>query len=349
MSCAAPSPPRPWRWRGALSATLLALFYVLPWLRWDGRQALLLDLAARRFDLFGWTLWPDDIGMLLGLLAVLAVGLALLTHLAGRVWCGHACPQTLWMRAFDSIARGLAQGLPPRAATVATRLCWVLLSLWTGITFVGLFSPIHGLLGLPAASGWSGWKVFWVLFYAGATYGNAGFLREQVCRSLCPFARLQPLLTDPHTPRMLYDAPRAEPRGARPAALGGVQARGRGLLDPVTAQDYVFRAAHPLLAGPMPTFSADRLGDCTDCGACVTACPMQLDIRHGPQADCLACGACLEACAQHQHRAGFGPGLVRYCSPQVMAGQPPRGWRTRTTVLASLLAALLACGAWRLC
>jgi len=328
---------------------LLALFYVLPWLRWDGRQALLLDLAARRFDLFGWTLWPDDIGMLLGLLAVLAVGLALLTHLAGRVWCGHACPQTLWMRTFDGIARVLAQGLPPRAATVATRLCWVLLSLWTGITFVGLFSPIHGLLGLPAASGWSGWKVFWVLFYAGTTYGNAGFLREQVCRSLCPFARLQPLLTDPHTPRMLYDAPRGEPRGARPAALGGVQARGRGLLDPVTAQDYVFRAAHPLLAGPMPTFSADRLGDCTDCAACVTACPMQLDIRHGPQADCLACGACLEACAQQQHRAGFGPGLVRYCSPQVMAGQAPRRWRTRTTMLASLLAALLACGAWRLC
>lgn len=349
MSCALPSVPRPWRWRGALSATLLALFYVLPWLRWDGRQALLLDLAARRFDLFGWTLWPDDIGMLLGLLAVLAVGLALLTHLAGRVWCGHACPQTLWMRAFDGIARVLAQGLPPHTATVVTRSCWVLLSLWTGITFVGLFSPIHGLFGLPAASGWSGWKVFWVLFYAGATYGNAGFLREQVCRSLCPFARLQPLLTDPHTPRMLYEARRGEPRGARPVALGGVQARGRGLLDPVTAQDYVFRAAHPLLAGPMPTFSADRLGDCTDCAACVTACPMQLDIRHGPQADCLACGACLEACAQQQHRAGFGPGLVRYCSPQVMAGQAPRWWRTRTTVLASLLAALLACGAWRLC
>ncbi len=159
---------------------------------------------------------------------------------------------------------------------------------------------------------------------------------------------MQPLLTDPHTPRMLYDARRGEPRGARPFGLGGVLGRGRGLLDPVTAQDYVFRAAHPLLAGPMPTFSADRLGDCSDCAACVRACPMQLDIRQGPQADCLACGACLDACAQEQHQAGFGPGLVRYCSPQAMAGQPRQWWRARTLALLSMLLALLACGAWRL-
>ncbi|HYQ24248.1 4Fe-4S dicluster domain-containing protein [Stenotrophomonas sp.] len=348
MNRAPLSLPRPWRWRGVLSAALLALFYVLPWLRWNGRQALLLDLTARRFDLFGWTLWPDDVGVLLGLLAVLAVSLALLTHLAGRVWCGHGCPQTLWMRAFDGIARALARWLPARVAGPATRLSWLLLSLWTGITFVGLFSPIQDLLGAATHAGWTGGELFWVLFYSAATYGNAGFLREQVCRSLCPFARLQPLLTDPHTPRMLYDARRGEPRGPRPPALGGVLGRGRGLLDAVTAQDYVFRAAHPLLAGPMPTFSADRLGDCLDCAACVSACPMQLDIRHGPQADCLACGACLEACAQQQHRAGFGPGLVRYCSPQRMAGQARHWWRPRTTALASLLLALLACGAWRL-
>ena len=348
MSTATPPLPRPWRWRGALTAALLLSFYASPWLRWDGRQALLFDLRARRFDLFGWTLWPDDVGVLLSLLAVLGVALALLTHLAGRVWCGHACPQTLWTRAFDGIARALAHALPARAAAVTTQLSWLLLSLWTGITFVGLFSPIHALLGAAAHGGWSGWETFWVLFYAGATWGNAGFLRQQVCRSLCPFARVQPLLTDPHTPRMLYDARRGEPRGARPPALGGVLGRGRGLLDPTTAQDYVFRAAHPLLAGPMPTFSADRLGDCLDCAACVAVCPMQLDIRHGPQADCLACGACLEACAQQQHRAGFGTGLVRYCSPQAMAGQPRRHWRPRTTALLVMLLGLLACGAWRL-
>ncbi|MEG0185497.1 MAG: 4Fe-4S dicluster domain-containing protein [Stenotrophomonas sp.] len=348
MSINASSPPRPWRWRGALSVALLVLFHVLPWLQWNGRQALLLDINARRFDLFGWTLWPEDIGMLLGLLAVLAVSLALLTHLAGRVWCGHACPQTLWTRAFDWIAQALARLLPASVARPATHLAWWVLAVWTGITFVGLFSPIRELLASAAHGGWSGWETFWVLFYATATWGNAAFLREHVCRSLCPFARMQPLLTDPHTPRMLYDARRGEPRGARPPARGGVLGRGRGLLDPTTAQDYVFRAAHPLLAGPMPSFSADRLGDCIDCAACVRACPMQLDIRHGPQADCLACGACLEACAAQQHLAGFGPGLVRYCSPQTMADQPRRWWRPRTAAMASLLLALLAWGAWRL-
>lgn len=300
--------PRRWHWRAALSMLLLALFYALPWLRWNGRQALLLDINARRFDLFGWTLWPSDVGVLIGLLAVLAVGLALLTHLAGRIWCGHACPQTLWRRAFDWIARAMARALPAPGVGPATQVAWGLLSLWTGITFVGLFSPIEELVAAAPHAGWSGWETFWVLFYAAATWGNAGFLREQVCRSLCPFARLQPLLTDPHTPRMLYDARRGEPRGMRPSGLGGVLGRGRGLLDPTTAQDYVFRAAHPLLAGPMPTFSADRLGDCTDCAACVSACPMQLDIRQGPQADCLACGACLEGLLAAAAPGWFRPG-----------------------------------------
>ena len=212
MSITASSPLRAWRWRRTLGLALLVLFHALPWLQWDGRQALLLDLNARRFDLFAWTLWPDDIGVLLGLLAVMAVGLALLTHLAGRVWCGHACPQTLWTRAFDGIAQALARVLPAKLARPATQLAWLLLSLWTGITFVGLFSPIRELVTGAFDGAWSGWETFWVLFYAGATWGNAGFLREQVCRSLCPFARMQPLLTDPHTPRMLYDPRRGEPR-----------------------------------------------------------------------------------------------------------------------------------------
>ncbi|AWH21034.1 4Fe-4S dicluster domain-containing protein [Stenotrophomonas sp. ZAC14D2_NAIMI4_6] len=344
----APVRSRHWHWRGPLRVGLLALFYALPWLQWNGRQALLLDLTARRFDLFGWTLWPDDVGVLLGLLAVAAVALALLTHLAGRVWCGHACPQTLWSAAFDTLARAAKRALPASLAAPATQTAWLLLSLWTGLTFVGLFSPIRALLAAAPHAGWSGWETFWVLFYAAATWGNAGFLREQVCRSLCPFARMQPLLTDPDTPRMLYDAPRGEPRGLRPAGLGGVLERGRGVLDPTTAQDYVFRAAHPLLAGPLPSFPDDRLGDCLDCAACVAACPMQLDVRHGPQADCLACGACLDACAEQQQNAGFGAALVRYCSPQTMAGQPRRWWRPRTLGLLAMLLALLGCGAWRL-
>ena len=307
MSARPTSRTRPRHWRGTLSTALLALFYALPWLRWDGRQALLLDINARRFDLFGWTLWPNDVGVLIGLLAVLAVGLALLTHLAGRIWCGHACPQTLWRRTFDWIADGMVRTLPARVARAATQLAWGLLSLWTGITFVGLFSPIAELVIAAPRAGWSGWETFWVLFYAAATWGNAGFLREQVCRSLCPFARMQPLLTDPHTPRMLYDARRGEPRGPRPSGLGGVLGRGRGLLDPTTAQDYVFRAAHPLLAGPMPTFNADRLGDCTDCAACVSACPMQLDIRQGRRPTAWPAARVWKPA----HSNSTGPGSVR--------------------------------------
>lgn len=346
----APCAPRRWRWRPALGTALLLGFYLLPWLRWQGRQAVLFDLATRRFDLFGLTLWPRDVGVLLGLMAVLATGLALLTHLAGRLWCGHACPQTLWSRAFRWIEHGIARVVPrPSQARWLTRLAWALLALWTGITFVGLFSPIGPLLADAPALRWSGWETFWVLFYAAATWGNAGFLREQVCRTLCPFARMQPLLTDPWTPRMLYDPRRGEPRGARPPGLGSVMARGRGLLDATTAQDYAFRAAHPLLAGPMPHFPADRLGDCLDCGACVQACPMQLDIRQGPQADCLACGACSDACADAQRGAGFGPSLVRYGSPTRLAA--PAGsarWqaRPRTLALLGLLLALLAGGVW---
>ncbi|WMJ68649.1 4Fe-4S dicluster domain-containing protein [Stenotrophomonas sp. 24(2023)] len=340
---------RRWHWRPALNTALLLAFYLLPWLRWDGRQAVLFDLAARRFDLFGLTLWPGDVGVLVGLMAVLATTLALLTHLAGRIWCGHACPQTVWSGAFTWIERGIGRCVrQPRWARALTLLAWALLALWTGITFVGLFSPVQALLaGVPMLR-WRGWEIFWVLFYAAATWGNAGFLREQVCRTLCPFARMQPLLADPWTPRMLYDPRRGEPRGQRPAGLGGVMGRGRGLLDPTTAQDYAFRAAHPQLAGPMPRFPADRLGDCLACDACVAACPVQLDIRQGPQADCLACGACQDACDDVQRSAGFGRSLVRYRSPATMAGQRGHFMRPRTLALLGLLLALLACGAWRL-
>ena len=341
-----PLRPRAARW---LPPVLLLAFLALPWLRWDGRQALLLDLGNRRFDLFGFTLWPDDVGVLLGLLAVMFVGLALLTHVGGRLWCGHACPQTVWGAAFDAIARVTRRWLRNAAAErIVRHLLWALLALWTGVSFVGLFSPMHGLLDRAAHAGWSGWELFWVLFYATATWGNAGFLRRQVCQSLCPFARFQPALHDGHTPRMLYIAPRGEPRGARPRGLGSVQARGRGLLDATTAHDYVFRAAHPALSGGLPRFADDRLGDCTDCGDCVRACPMQLDIRNGPDASCLACGACAAACSQAQRSAGFDRGLVAYLSPERLAGRPVRWLRPRTVALLALLAALLALGAWRL-
>jgi len=336
--------PRAW-----LTVALLAGFHALPWLRWNGGQALLLDLQARRFDLFGLTLWPGDVGVLLGLFAVLGLGLGLFTHLFGRLWCGHACPQTLWSTLFGWIERGTRRWL---GSTVAERwvrqLIWATLAAWTGLTVVGLFTPINALLLRAVQLRLEPWETFWILFHAAATWGNAGFLRRHVCHLLCPFARLQPLLRDGHTPRMLYVAMRGEPRGARPPGLGSVAMRGRGLLDPTTAQDYVFRAAHPTLAGPLPRFAPDHLGDCLDCGACVRACPVGLDVRNGPDADCLECGACLVACQQAQQAAGFGTALIQHRSPERMAGQAGRWLRPRTWALSSLLVALLVAGAWRL-
>ncbi len=347
---ASPPPPPPpvassrLRWRALLPAALLAGFYALPWLRWNGRQALLFDLPGRRFDLFGWTLWPEDLGVLLGLIAVLTTSLALVTTLAGRGWCGHACPQTLWSGLFRWIGRTCARHLRAPCAAIVKHLAWAAVALWTGITFVGFFSPIDTLLQGFWPVRWSGWETFWVLFYAVATWGNAGFLREQVCIDLCPYARVAPLLFDSDTPRVCYDVRRAEPRGPRAAGQGSVQQRGRGLLDAISASDYAFRAAHPALAGPMPRFADDRLGDCVDCGACVRACPMQLDIRSGPLLDCIACGACVDACDAQMRAQGFPKGLVRVARPDIDCGRPRQWWRPRVMAGLGVLVMLLGIG-----
>ncbi|MFN4160773.1 MAG: 4Fe-4S dicluster domain-containing protein [Stenotrophomonas sp.] len=340
-----PRPRAALRWRSLLSSTLLAGFYLLPWLRWEGRQALLFDLPNRRFDLFGLTLWPQDLGVLLGLLAVFAVGLVLLTNVAGRVWCGYGCPQTLWSGMFDWIERSSARRLrQPALARVVKHLAWALLALWTGVTFVGLFSPIRDLVAGLWPPDWSGWETFWVVFYALATWGNAGFLREQVCLDLCPYARLCPSLCDTDTPQVHYDARRGEPRGPRAPGQGAVMQRGRGLLDPVSASDYAFRAAHPALAGPMPHFPDDRLGDCVDCEACVAVCPMALDIRSGPHPDCIACGACMDACDAQMRAWHFPTGLIAHASPNRVQQHARRWLRPRTLAALGALLVLLGIG-----
>lgn len=351
----APPPVPPTRraqvphWRPLLSAVLLAAFYALPWLRWNGRQALLFDLPGRRFDLFGLTLWPQDLGVLLGLLAVMATSLVLLTSLAGRVWCGHGCPQTLWSRLFRWIEQATARHLHhPALARAAKHLLWAVVALWTGVTFVGLFSPMQALVSSLWPPAWSGWETFWVAFYALATWGNAGFLRQQVCIDLCPFARICPSLCDAHTPQVQYDARRGEPRGPRAPGLGAVMQRGRGLLDAVSASDYAFRAAHPALAGPMPRFPADRLGDCVACGACVAVCPMALDVRSGPHADCIACGACVDACNTQMRAWQFPAGLLRHASTAHMDQRRTRWLRPRTLAALITLLVLLGVGLHRL-
>ena len=207
---------------------LLGMFYVFPWLRWDGRQAVLFDLPARKFHVFGLTFWPQDFLFLALLLIIAALALFFFTALAGRLFCGYACPQTVWTEVFLWMERWtegdrnkrmkLDAGPWTREKVLrkgAKHALWAVFALWTGFTFVGFITPITDLAARLPRLEWGGWETFWVLFYAFATWGNAGFLREQVCKYMCPYARFQSAMFDRNTLIIAYDPMRGEPRGPR--------------------------------------------------------------------------------------------------------------------------------------
>lgn len=363
--------------RKAAVAWLLGMFYLFPWLRWDGRQAVLFDLPARKFHVFGLTFWPQDFPLLALLLIIAGVALFFFTALAGRLWCGYACPQTVWTEVFlwmerwtegDRGARMKLDAAPWSARKLlrkgAKHTLWLVFALWTGFTFVGFFTPITDL-GARLPFNLGGWEAFWILFYSLATWGNAGFLREQVCKYMCPYARFQSAMFDRNTLLIAYDPMRGEPRGPRKRGLGDVIARGRGLLDKALAYDYVFRASrHPTAADarlqaqgtitfagpgevePLPKFSPEQLGDCIDCTICVQVCPVGIDIRNGLQYECIACGACVDACDDVMAKMGFAKGLVRYTTQNALDGQGTRVLRPRIFVYGGLLLALLGAFAW---
>ena len=236
-----------WRWAMVWATQLV--FYGLPWLPWNDRQAVLFDLGARRFYIFGMVLYPQDFIYLTALLVISAYALFLFTAVFGRVWCGFACPQTVYTEIFmwverkiegDRIARMRRDAAPwsldKAWRALAKQSAWIAMALWTGFTFVGYFTPIRTLAGLVAQFALGPWELFWVLFYSLATYGNAGFLREQVCKYMCPYARFQSVMFDKDTLIVSYDTERGEPRGSRS------------------------RKADPKKLGK---------GDCIDCGLCV--------------------------------------------------------------------------------
>ncbi|HWI24148.1 MAG TPA: 4Fe-4S dicluster domain-containing protein [Lysobacter sp.] len=361
------------RLRTAAVVWLLGMFYAFPWLRWDGRQAVLFDLPARKFHVFGLTFWPQDFPLLALLLIIAGVSLFFFTALAGRLWCGYACPQTVWTETFlwmerwtegDRNARMKLDAAPWRAHKLLRKgskhALWVVFALWTGFTFVGFFTPITDLAARLVPFRWGGWETFWVLFYAFATWGNAGFLREQVCKYMCPYARFQSAMFDRNTLLIAYDPMRGEPRGARKRGLPSVLERARGLLDLRTAYDYVFRASrHPsaadarlqaagtitfdaVEAAPLPKFAPDELGDCIDCTICVQVCPVGIDIRNGLQYECIACGACVDACDDVMGKLGYPRGLIRYTTQNALDGRPTRVLRPRIFLYGGLLLALLA-------
>lgn len=263
-----------WYWCGMFSMFLLVLFYVLLWLCWNGWQVLLLDINVWCFDLFGWILWFGDVGVLIGLLVVLVVGLVLFIYFVGCIWCGYVCLQMLWCCVFDWIVCVMVWVLLVFVVCFVIQVVWGLLLLWIGMMFVGLFSLIEELVVVVLYVGWSGWEMFWVLFYVVVIWGNVGFLCEQVCCLLCLFVCLQLLLIDLYILCMLYDVCRGELCGMCLLGLGGVFGCGCGLFDLIIVQDYVFCVVYLLLVGLMFIFSVDCLGDCIDCVVCVSVCLM---------------------------------------------------------------------------
>jgi cytochrome c oxidase accessory protein FixG len=302
---------------------LLGIYYVLPWIPWGGRQAVLFDLPARKFHIFGLTLWPQDFFFLTWLLIIAALALFFFTALAGRLFCGYACPQTVWTETFLWMERWV-EGSRSQQMKLAKapwtfekvwrkglkQFLWIAFALWTGFTFVGYFTPITELAGKVTSFSTGPWETFWVLFYGGATYFNAGFMREQVCKYMCPYARFQSAMFDNDTLIITYDETRGEPRGARKK---GTDHKARGL------------------------------GDCVDCTMCVQVCPTGIDIRKGLQYECIACAACIDACDEVMDKVGYPKGLIRYDTQHGVEGKRKRVLRPRTLVYGTLIA-LLAIG-----
>ncbi len=294
------------KWRWIMVWLTQLFFYGMPWIQWGERQALLFNLESQQFFIYGFVFYPQDLIYLTLLLIIAALSLFLFTAVAGRLWCGYTCPQTVYTEIFmwvetkiegDRAARMKLDSAPMSAKKFKKKFgkqfVWVAIALWTGFTFVGYFTPIREL----AVDAWnfsvSGWNVFWILFYALATYGNAGFLREQVCKYMCPYARFQSVMFDDDTMTVTYDEERGEPRGKRSRKTALVESK--------------------------------SLGSCIDCTFCVQVCPTGIDIREGLQIECIGCGACVDACDSVMDKIDYPRGLIKYSTVNAIAG----GWSTK--------------------
>ncbi len=277
------------RLRVALRALLLGIFFAAPWPIWDGRQAILFELPERQFHIFGWTFWPSDFHLLAFVLIMAAFALFAVTNWIGRVFCGYACPHSVFFSLFVAIERGLKRKRGPRTARILTWLAWSLIGLITAITIVGLFVPVRVLLSQPMELG--GWPLFWLAFFTIATVFAGGLLRERVCIYMCPYARFQSVMFDRDTTVVAYDANRGEPRG--------------------------------------PRRQRETSGDCIDCTLCVQVCPTGIDIRNGLQYACIGCGLCADACDRVMDQLGRSRGLIAYRSERSLSESPRPKFRPR--------------------
>ncbi len=296
---------------------LLGLYYLLPWLSWDDRQAVLFNLPARKFYIFAWSFWPQDFVYLALLLIIAALSLFFFTALAGRLWCGYACPQTAWTVVFIWMERWVEGDRSKQMkrdkapwtrhkilVKTAKHTLWIVFALYTGITFVGYFTPITDLFVKLFSFSLGPWETFWLLFYSFATYGNAGWMREQGCIYMCPYARFQSAMFDNNTLVISYDPERGEPRGGRK------------------------RGVAP---------KSVNKGDCIDCTLCVQVCPTGIDIRDGLQYQCIGCAACIDVCNEVMDKMEYPRGLVRYTTENALYHKKGRVLRPRVFIYASLL------------
>jgi len=316
------------QWRWVMIWLTQLVFYGLPWLEWGQRQAVLFDLGARRFFIFGLVLYPQDLIYLTAILIISALSLFLFTAVAGRLWCGYTCPQTVYTEIFlwfermiegDRAARMKLDksGTPLEKITKKSlkHFVWIVFALWTGFTFVGYFTPIRELLQSWAVLQMGPWETFWVFFYGFATYGNAGFLREQICKYMCPYARFQSAMFDRDTLIVTYDEESGEPRGSRSLKAD---------------------------------LKSTGMGACVDCHLCVQVCPTGIDIRKGLQYECIGCGACADVCDSVMDKVGYPRGLIRYTTENGMRNHGTssailrRVLRPRVLIYSSILALLCA-------
>lgn len=310
------------------TGALFVLYFGTAWLNWNGRQAVFWDLGKSQFHIFGATFWPQDFVLLSAILIIAAFGLFFITVFAGRVWCGYTCPQSVWTWVFMRIEhftegerhqRIKLDNAPWSINKLLRRTSkhglWLGVSLLTALAFVGYFTPIRALSHDLISFNLSTSESVWLFLFTAATYLNAGWLREKVCRDMCPYSRFQSVMFDSDTLLVTYDARRGENRGARKKEINA---------------------------------KAAGLGDCIDCTVCVQVCPTGIDIRDGLQLDCISCGACIDACDSVMDKMGYARGLIRYTSERALAGGQTRFLRPRLVAYAATLLVMFGAFAWGL-
>lgn len=303
---------------------LMLAYYGAVWVNWEGRQAIYFDLPARQFHIFGITFWPQDFMLLSWALIISAFALFTITNMAGRLWCGYTCPQSAWSFLFmwveekteGSRNQRIKLDKEPVSATKIRKkslkhLIWLFIAFMTGLSFVGYFSPIRELVPDLINAGLNGWEFFWIAFFTVITYINAGWMREQVCIYMCPYARFQSVMYDSDTLAVSYDVNRGEPRGK-----------------------------HSKKA--KEETDVQQLGDCVDCSLCVQVCPTGIDIRDGMQYQCIGCALCIDACDSIMDKLNKPRGLVRYTTENELEGKKTHFMRPRLVGYAAMLTIMMS-------